>query len=114
MHFLLSNEANKHILESYAKIQDDLIIIIYQISKQACAGSYLDYYIELTLKKKLINPELYEKSDMINIDNGIMIQIYIEKRILGDFEGIENILIDVKTIKKFNEKFISLILKEQI
>ena len=112
MHFILSNEASKHIIESYAKMNEDLIMIIYQISKQACTGSYLDYYIELTSKKGLINPELYKKSDTINTDNGVKIEVYIEKRILDDFEGIETLLIDVNIIKKFKENFISLILKE--
>ncbi|TFG26442.1 MAG: hypothetical protein EU532_09810 [Promethearchaeota archaeon] len=112
MHFILSDEASQHVLESHAKIQEDLIMIIYQISKQACAGSYLDYYIELTSKKSLMSPELYEKSDMVEINNGIKIEVYIEKRILVDFQGIDYILIDVNIIKKFNENFISLILKE--
>jgi hypothetical protein len=112
MQFLLTNEASKYIQQKYEKINDDPIIIIYQINKQACAGSYLDYYVELSSRKEFISPEFYEKQDLMDLGYGAKIGIYVEKRILNDFEGLKNIVIDINIIQKFNENFTSLILKE--
>ena len=112
MQFLLSNEASKYIQQKYEKINDDPLIKVYQINKEACSGSYLDYYVELSSKKEVISPEFYKKYDLIDREYGAKMDIYVEKRILGDFEGLKNILIDLKIINKFNENFVSLILKE--
>lgn len=91
------------------------VIIIYQISKQACAGSYLDYYLELNFGKANFETKLYEKYEFIDeVDDGYgnTVLIYIEKRILVDFPETGNILIDIQKTKKFEDEFISLILKE--
>ena len=88
------------------------VILIYQISKQACAGSYLDYYLELNFREANIEAELYEKYEEIDDGYGDTVLIYIEKRILQDFPEKGKILIDVQKTKKFEDEFVSLILKE--
>ena len=105
--FSLSKNAIDYIHEKSKGKNEKTVILIYQISKQACAGSYLDYYVDLTSSKGIIKPELYEKYE--EIDD---ISIYIEKRILNDFLEAENILIDIEKTQKFDDEFISLILKE--
>lgn len=110
--FSLSKNAIDYIHEKAKGKNEKTVIIIYQISKQACAGSYLDYYLELTFREEIIEPELYEKYEEIDDGYGDTILIYIEKRILSDFTDTGDILIDVQKTKKFDDEFVSLILKE--
>ncbi len=88
------------------------VILIYQISKQACAGSYLDYYLELNFTEAKIEIDLYEKYEEVDDGYGNTVLIYIERRILKDFPEIGKILIDIQKTEKFEDEFVSLILKE--
>lgn len=108
MVFSLTKNAIEYIHEKFRVNNEEKIILIYQINKNACVGSYLDYYVELTSFREIIKPELYEKFEKIND-----ITIYIEKRILSDFIEAKKILIDIKKMQKFNDVFISLILKNR-
>ena len=110
--FSLTKAAIEHIHEKIKGKDEKTVIIVYQISKQACAGSYLDYYLELTSRKEIIEPELYEKYEEIDNGYGGTVIIYIEKRILSDFPETGNILIDIQKTQKFDDEFVSLILKE--
>lgn len=110
--FSLTKEAIDYIHEKIKGKNENPVIIIYQISKQACAGSYLDYYLELTFREEIIEPALYEKYEEIDDGCGDTILICIEKRILSDFPDKGDILIGIQKTKKFDDEFISLILKE--
>ena len=110
--FSLTKAAIEHIHEKIKSKDEKIVIIVYQISKQACAGSYLDYYLELTSRKEIIKPELYEKYEEIDNGYGGTILVYIEKRLLSDFREAKDVLIDIEKTQKFDDEFISLILKE--
>lgn len=110
--FYLTIDAIDYIYEKLKGKNEKPVIIIYQISKQACAGSYLDYYLELYFGEEIIESELYERYEEIDDGYGGTIPIYIEKRILSDFPETGNILIDIQKTKKFDDEFISLILKD--
>jgi Fe-S cluster assembly iron-binding protein IscA len=110
--FLLTEKARERIHEKYGNSNENLVIIISQINKQACSGSYLDYYLELTTINGLIKPENYLKFYSLKDNKVNTIDIYIEKRIMEEFDKEHSLLIDIEEIKKFNEIYISFILKE--
>ena len=110
--FSLTKNAIEYVHDKYKGKNEKIIILVYQISKQVCAGSYLDYYVELTSTKGIIKPELYEKYEEIDGGYDNVVNIYIEKRILDDFLEAKRILIDIEKTRKFDDEFISLILKE--
>jgi hypothetical protein len=110
--FSLTLDAIDYVHEISIDKKEKPVIIIYQISKQACSGSYLDYYLELSSRKEKINTDLYERYEEIDDGYGENIPIYIEKRILSDFPETGEILIDIQKTQKFDSEFISLILKE--
>ncbi|MFX1442208.1 MAG: hypothetical protein ACFFHV_02235 [Promethearchaeota archaeon] len=111
--FSLTKEAIDYLRENIKVKNEKPVIIIYQISKQACAGSYSDYFLELNFKEEKIDPSSYEKYGEVDDGYGIIVPIYIEKRILSDFPEKAEILIDIQITKKFHEEYVSLILKEQ-
>jgi hypothetical protein len=112
MKLISTKEAIQYINEQTSEAKEELAVLIYQYNKQSCAGSYLDFVVELAPRKSIINQEIYENWQNINNSSNLNVEIYIEKRLIEDWKKKEDITIDIETTYKFDEKFVSLQLGE--
>jgi len=112
MKLISTKEAIQYINEQTSEVKEEIAILIYQYNKQSCAGSYLDFVVELTPLKGIKSQEIYENWQNINNSSNLNVEIYIEKRLIEDWKKEEDVTLDIETTYKFDEKFVSLQLSE--
>ena len=112
MKLISTKEAIQYINEQAKGANDELALLIYQYNKQSCAGTYLDFVVELTPIRSIKDQESYENWQNINNSSNLNVEIYIEKRLVEDCKKEEDITLDIETTYKFDQKFVSLQLSE--
>ena len=112
MKLISTKEAIQYINEHTSEAKEELAILIYQYNKQSCAGSYLDFVVELDSIRSIKDQGIYENWKNINNSSNLNVEIYIEKRLIEDWKKKEDITLDIETTYKFDEKFVSLQLGE--
>ena len=112
MKLISTKEAIQYINEHTSEAKEELAVLIYQYNKQSCAGSYLDFVVELDSIRSIKDQGIYENWKNINNSSNLNIEIYIEKRLIEDWKKKEDITLDIETTYKFDEKFVSLQLGE--
>ncbi len=113
MNLSLTDEAKGFINEQLKKFSEKQVILIYQYSKNACSGSYLDYYVTIDKMKDVNQNDAYEQWKTLELNNEENLDVYLEKRLMDDFNKEVDVLIDIVIHKKFNDKFVELILKNK-
>jgi len=114
MNLSLTNKAKAYIKKQLENSKEQSVILVYQFNRESCAGSYLDYYIDIDKLNRVIQLDNYEKWKTLSYITNDNIDVYIEKRILPEFNEDVDVLIDAITHKKFDDEFIELIFKPAI
>ena len=112
MKLISTKEAIQYINEQTNQAKEELAILIYQYNKQSCAGSYLDFVVELAPIRTIKDKGIYANWQNINNSSNLNVEIYIEKRLVEDWKKEEDVMLDIETTYKFDEKFVSLQLSE--
>ena len=112
MKLISTKEAIQYINEQNSEAKEELAVLIYQYNKQSCAGSYLDFVVELDSIRSIKSQGIYENWQNINNSSNLNVEIYIEKRLIEDWKKEEVVTLDIEATYKFDEKFVSLQLSE--
>ncbi|MHA1467774.1 MAG: hypothetical protein ACTSP6_06815 [Promethearchaeota archaeon] len=101
MKLISTKEAIQYINEHTSEAKEELAVLIYQYNKQSCAGSYLDFVVELDSIRSIKDQGIYENWKNINNSSNLNVEIYIEKRLIEDWKKKEDITLDIETTYKF-------------
>ena len=112
MKLISTKEAIQYINEQTSEAKEELAVLIYQYNKQSCAGSYLDFVVELDSIRSIKDQGIYENWQDINNSSNLNVEIYIEKRLIDEWKKDGDVSLDLNTTYKFKEKFDALELRE--